>query len=97
MQGNPGWFTSLDLFSGFNQIGLTDEAKQKYTFSTAWGYYYFNKIHFKLCNTPATFQRVINKIFYDLIGKTMHVYIDNITIYTQTFNKYLEVLEEVLN
>ena len=39
----------------------------------------------------------MNKIFYDLIRKTMHVYIDNITIYTKTFNEYLRVLEEVLN
>jgi len=87
----------LDLFSGFNQIGLTDEAKQKCAFSTARGYYHFNRMPFGLCNAPATFQRVMNEIFYDLIGKTMYVYIDDVTIYTRTFDEYLRVLEEVLN
>jgi len=87
----------LDLFSGFNQIRLTKEAKQKCAFSIAQGYYHFNRIPFRLCNALATFQRVINEIFYDLIGKTMHVYIDDITIYTRTFDEYLRVLEEVLN
>jgi hypothetical protein len=51
---------------------------------------------FGLCNAPATFQRVMNEIFYDLIGKTMHVYIDDVTIYTKTFEEHLEVLREVL-
>ena len=96
MQGNPGWFTSLDLFSGFNQIGLTEDTKQKCAFSTARGHYHFNRMPFGLCNAPATFQRVMNEIFHDLIGKTMHVYIDDVTIYTKTFEEHLEVLKEVL-
>jgi hypothetical protein len=52
---------------------------------------------FGLCNAPATFQRVMNEIFHDLIGKTMHVYIDDVTIYTKTFEEHLKVLQEVLN
>jgi hypothetical protein len=34
MQGNPGWFTSLDLFPSYNQIGLTEDVKQKCAFSS---------------------------------------------------------------
>lgn len=97
MQGNPGWFTSLDLFSGFNQIGLTEDAKQKCAFSTSRGHYHFNRMPFGLCNAPATFQRVMNEIFHDLIGKTMHVYINDVMIYTKTFGEHLEVLQEVLH
>src|SRR3954470_20373978 len=96
MQGNPDWFTSLDLFSGFNQIGLTEDAKQKCAFSTSRGHYHFNRMPFGLCNAPATFQRVMNEIFHDLIGKTMHVYIDDVTIYTKTFAEHMVVLNEVL-
>src|SRR5436305_5464866 len=51
---------------------------------------------FALCNAPATFQRVMNDIFHDLIGKSMHVYIDNVTIYTKTFEEHMEVFKEVL-
>jgi hypothetical protein len=52
---------------------------------------------FGLCNTPATFQKVMNEICHDLIGKTMHVYIDDVTIYTQTFEEHMAVLKEVLS
>jgi hypothetical protein len=42
MLGDPAYYTSLDLFSGFNQIGLTEDAKQKCAFSTSRGHYHFN-------------------------------------------------------
>ena len=96
MQGNPKYYTSLDLFSGFHQIELDDDAKQKSTFSTSRGHYHYNRMPFGLCNAPATFQRVMNEIFHDLIGKTMHVYIDNVTIYTKTFKEHMDTLQEVM-
>jgi hypothetical protein len=96
MQGNPEYYTSLDMFSGFNQIGLTKDARTKCAFSTSRGHYQFNRMPFGLCNAPATFQRTMNDIFHDLIGKTMHVYIDDVTIYTKTFPEHMEVLQEVL-
>jgi hypothetical protein len=51
---------------------------------------------FGLCNTPATFQCAMNDIFRDMIGKVMHIYIDDIMIYTTTFDKHMQVLEEIL-
>src|SRR3954470_1160167 len=52
---------------------------------------------FGLCNAPATFQRTMNEIFGDLIGKVLHVYVDDVTIYTKTFDEHMAVLDEVLN
>src|SRR4051794_22839942 len=51
---------------------------------------------FRLYNAPATFQRIMNRIFNDMIGTTVHVYIDDITVYTKTFKEHMEGLEEVL-
>ena len=96
MQGNPQYYTSLDLFSGFHQIALDKDAKLKSAFSTSHSHYQYNRMPFGLCNAPATFQQVMNDIFRPLIGKIMHVYIDDITIYSQTFDEHLQHLEQVL-
>src|SRR5271163_354830 len=50
---------------------------------------------FGMCNAPATFQRMMNMIFKDLIGKYVTVYIDDIQLYTRTFNDHLYYLEEI--
>src|SRR5690349_4952694 len=96
MQGNPGYFTTIDLFMGFNQIGLTKRAQDRSAFVTPLGHYQYTRMPFGLCNAPATFQRVMNDMFRDLIGKVLFVYIDDVTIYTKTFKEHMEVLEEVL-
>src|SRR6184192_3590550 len=96
MQGDPNYYTSLDLFSGFHQIGLDKDASQKCAFSTSQGHYQYNRMPFGLCNAPATFQRVMNEIFHDMIGKKMHVYIDDVTIYSKTFRDHMDTLEEVM-
>src|SRR5271170_2800648 len=51
---------------------------------------------FRLNNTPATFQRMMNGIFHDMVEKSMLVYVDDTTIYMCTFEEHIEILEEVL-
>src|SRR4051794_32691548 len=50
---------------------------------------------FGLCNAPASFQRMMNEVLKDLIGKSVMVYLDDVTIYTKTYEEHLQVLEEV--
>src|SRR6201999_1647154 len=52
---------------------------------------------FGLKNAPASFQKMMTKIFGDLVGKTLLVYIDDITIFTVTFPDYIKALHEVFN
>ena len=52
---------------------------------------------FGLADAQATFQRAISKVLKPLIGKSVYVYVDDITIYTRTFKEHLEVLREVLH
>ncbi|XP_022891607.1 uncharacterized protein LOC111406405 [Olea europaea var. sylvestris] len=47
------------------------------SFITDRGLYYYKMMSFELKNTGATYQRLVNKIFVDLIGKTMKVYVDD--------------------
>src|SRR5437868_14377336 len=52
---------------------------------------------FGLCNTPATFQRLMDKILRPFINKFVVVNLDDITIYSKIFNEYCEHLQAVFN
>ena len=51
---------------------------------------------FGLCNAPATFQAAMNNIFHDMIGHGVIVYIDDINVYAETFDRHQVLLREVL-
>ena len=71
----------MDLWAGYNQIGMTPEAQERSAFVTTFGHYEFTRMSFGLCNAPASFQKAMNEIFFDMIGHGVIVYIDNINIY----------------
>ena len=97
MQKQPRFFTSMDLFMGYNQIGLTDRAKERSAFVTENSHYQYTRMPFSMCGAPATFQRTMTNILEDMIGKNIYVYIDDIAIYTTTFEEHMVALQEVLN
>src|SRR4029078_4035099 len=90
------WFSSFDLYSGYHQIPLDKDAIEKTAFVTKFGHYEYLKMPFGLCNAPATFQRTMNEIFADLIGRGVIVYIDDVNVYSSTFQQYLVMVQEVL-
>ncbi|CAM8968884.1 unnamed protein product [Rhodiola kirilowii] len=49
-----------------------------------------------LCNAPGTFQRVVTSIFYDMIGTVIEVFMDDFTVYGDTFDACLGNLSRVL-
>ncbi|CAM8951622.1 unnamed protein product [Rhodiola kirilowii] len=51
---------------------------------------------FGLCNAPGTFQRVVTNIFSDMIGEFIEVFMDDFTIYSNTFDACLDNLSTVL-
>src|SRR3954447_23078926 len=55
LQGYPEYFSSLDLFSGYYQIGLTKRAQERMAFITNSGHYEYTQMPFGMCNAPATF------------------------------------------
>ena len=56
------WFTTLDLASGYWQVEIRPEDKEKTAFCTHDSHFEFNVIPFGLCNAPATFQRLMDLV-----------------------------------
>ena len=89
------YFSTLDLASGYWQIGLDEDAKQKSAFCTTSGLFQFKVMPFGLTNAPATFQRLMERILTGLQWETCLVYIDDIIIYSKTFKDHIQHLAEV--
>jgi hypothetical protein len=90
------WFTSMDLASGFHQVEMSEEDKEKTAFICSEGLYEFNVMPFGLRNAPGTFQRLMDKVLKDHIGDFVEVYVDDIMIYSKSLEDHMIHIEKVL-
>ena len=60
------FFSTLDLISGYWQVGLTPEARLKSTFCVHYGLYLWNVMPFGLCNAPGTFECLMESVLHNL-------------------------------
>ena len=70
----------MDAFSGYNQIKLSPEDREKTSFITHRGVYCYKVMPFGLINAGATYQRMMNKIFSGQLGRNMEVYVDDMIV-----------------
>ena len=96
VSGHP-FYCFLDGYSGYFQIEIVANDQDKTTFTCPFGTYAYRRMPFGLCNAPATFQRCMLSIFSDLVERIMEVYIDDITVYRESFDECLIHLGTVLH
>jgi len=96
MLAGQQWFCSLDLASGYWQVQLSPEAKEKTAFATQSGLYQFRVMPFGRCNAPATFERLMSQVLRGLQWERCLIYIDDILIFGATFAETLDNLQAVL-
>ena len=89
-------FTKIDLRSGYYQIPIRIQDREKMAFRTHQGHYEFRVMPFRLCNATATFQALMNKVFKDYLRKFLGVYLDDIIIYRKTMKQHIQHLELTL-
>ncbi|GBO17627.1 Retrovirus-related Pol polyprotein from transposon 297, partial [Araneus ventricosus] len=83
------WFSTLDLKSGYWQVEIQPEDKEKTAFTTGQGLWQFKVMPFGLCNAPATFERLMETILRGLTSEACLVYLDDIIIVGRTFQEHL--------
>ncbi|GJR13087.1 reverse transcriptase domain-containing protein [Tanacetum coccineum] len=95
LAGNK-FYCFLDGFSGYFQIPIDPQDQEKTTFTCAYGTFAYRRMPFGLCNAPGTFQRCMMAIFHDMIEKTMEVFMDDFSVFRDSFDSCLSNLEKML-
>ncbi|KAJ8413752.1 hypothetical protein AAFF_G00082590 [Aldrovandia affinis] len=90
------WFSSLDLRSGYFQVPLSPAARPKTAFCTSRGLWQFHVLSFGLCNVPATFERLMDRVLAGIPRKECLVYLDDILAHGSSFEAALGALWRVL-
>ena len=94
---NTKYFSTMDLESGFWQLTLDEDAKQLCAFITHDGLYQFERMPFGLKNAPATFSRLMGTVLRGLLWKKCLVYLDDIIVFSSTFEEHVERLGQVFD
>ena len=90
------YFSKLDLRSGYWQVGVKEADKHKTAFSVGpLGFFECNRMAFGLTNAPATFQRLMERCMGELHLKECLIYLDDIIIFSKSFDEHLLRLENV--
>ncbi|GJT54057.1 reverse transcriptase domain-containing protein [Tanacetum coccineum] len=90
------FYCFLDGFSGDFQIPIDPQDQEKTTYTCSYGTFAYRRMPFGLCNAPGTFQRCMIVIFHDMIEKTMEVFMDDFSVFGDSFDSCLSNLEKML-
>ena len=91
-------FSVVDMKSGYHQVEMEESHKERTAFTVGpLGFYEYQKMPFGLSNSPATYQRLMEECLGDLNMKICVIYLDDLIIFSDTFEQHLERLDIVLN
>ncbi len=76
---------------------MAPESREITAFSTPHGHYEWTRMPFGLKGAPLTFQRTMNNIFWDLLGNSVYVYLDDNIITSKDVHAHMETLKAVLH
>nr|GEZ14746.1 reverse transcriptase [Tanacetum cinerariifolium] len=78
------------------QIPIDPKDQEKTTFTCPYGTFAYKRMPFGICNAPGTFQRCMMVIFHDMIEQTMEVFMDDFSVFGNSFSTCLTNLEKML-
>ncbi|XP_074301041.1 uncharacterized protein LOC141632388 [Silene latifolia] len=89
--------TFLDAWSGYNQIKMHPDDQEKTAFRLERGIYCYNVMPFGLKNAGSTYQRLVNTMFKEQIGRTVEVYIDDMVVKSKQEAQHVEHLADTFS
>nr|GEU52704.1 reverse transcriptase domain-containing protein [Tanacetum cinerariifolium] len=96
-----GWRVCIDYqklndATRYFQIPIDPQDQEKSTFTCPYGTFVYRRMPFGLCNAPGTFQRCMMAIFHDMIEKTLEVFMDDFSVFVNSFETCLSHLDKML-
>jgi hypothetical protein len=88
--------TFMDAFSGYNQIVMNKNDQEKTSFIMGRRLFCNKVMPFGLKNVKATYQRLMNRMLHDQIGRNFEVYVDDMLVKSKEEGGHLDDLEETL-
>jgi len=87
----------MNAYSSYNQIKMHTPNEDKTTFTVGRGIYCYKVIPFRLKNAGAIFQRMVDKVFKELIGNTMEVYVNDMLVKSVHYMDHLQHLDKTFD
>ena len=91
------YYTTIDFKSGYFQVGLDPKDRPKTAFSTRDQHYQFTVLPQGVTNGPPAFQRIVCQILGPTRWQYSLAYLDDVIIYSPTFEQHLAHLDDILN
>nr|GEW33070.1 reverse transcriptase domain-containing protein [Tanacetum cinerariifolium] len=85
------------LVTGYFQIPIDPQDQEKTTFTCPYETFAYRRMPFGLCNASGAFQRCMMSIFHDMIEKTLEVFMDDFSVFGDSFSSCLTNLDKMLN
>ena len=91
-------YSTFDMNSGFWQVPMDEESKQYTAFTLgSMGLYECESMPFGLCNTPPTFQRLIQNCLGELSLTFCLIYLDDMIVFSKTPEEHLQRMHVVFD
>ena len=89
-------FTKIDLRTGFHQIKIHPDDREKTAFRTRFGSFEYTVLPMGLCNAPGTFMQLMNETFRDALDRFVLAFLDDILVFSKTREEHVKHVREVL-
>ena len=97
LAGNS-YFTVLDAKSGYHQVNITEEHKERTAFTVGpLGFFEYVRMPFGLSNAPATYQRLMEECLGDLHLNICCIFLDDLIVFSKTYEEHLERFQLVFD
>ncbi|KAJ4780980.1 polyprotein [Rhynchospora pubera] len=90
-------YSKIDLRTGYHQLRIRPSDVEKTTFRSRYGHFEYLVMPFGLTNAPAAFMDLMKRVFRDLLDSFVVVFIDDILVYSRSYEEHTEHLRIVMN